>query len=350
MMMLKDLARISGVSQACISLVRKGRHGVSDETRARIQQLLTDHGYSYTEYDPQTKQPVGKPAVSAPSTNTIQLLTYKRHAMLVDGNDGFVSAIIDALDLEARQLGYQLLVSVIGPGNNESVMRAAASISSDGMLVIATEMSQYELSIFEAVPLPLVIIDSDFISSPYSCVTMNNRELAFSAVLHLHALGHRHIGYLCSSVPTGNFRSRTQGYHEALDIIGQPYEKQWCYSLRPTLNAAYHDMLAQLREKRPLPTAFFADNDIIAIGAMKALSEVGCKIPSDISVIGVDNIPFGSVSMPPLSTMSISCHEIGSWAVRMLMQAIANPGAPKTKIQIGASLVQRKSTAPPADR
>lgn len=342
-MNLKEIAHIAGVSQATVSLVRKGKQGVSDAVRERIQALLREHGFSYVEHDKSTGRPL--PKADAEPSRCIRLLTYKKHAMLVDGNDGFVTSIIDALDHEARLRGYQLLVSVIGPSNYKTVIESVASLPGDGALVIATEMTQEELQIFDAIQSPLVILDSDFIRSPFSCVTMNNRELAFSAVQHLVELGHLRIGYLHSSVPTGNFRSRTQGYQEAIQSIGRSYDERLVYHLRPTMNAAYQDMMAQLRQDRELPSAFFADNDILAIGAMKALVELGIKVPQDISIIGVDNIPFGSVSNPPLTTMSISCADIGRWAVRLLLQTLSTPDMPKTKVQVGATLVQRSSTA-----
>lgn len=343
-MNLKEIASAAGVSQATVSLVRKGKQGVSDPVRQRIQALLTEHGFSYVEHDKQTGLPVGAPAPEL--TRCIRLLTYKKHAMLIDGNDGFVTSIINALDREARRAGYQLLVSVIGPDDQRSELESLAKIPADGALVIATEMMQEEQERLDAFQMPLVILDSDFIRSPYSCVTMNNRELAFAAVRHLIELGHPRIGYLRSAVTTGNFRSRTQGYLEAIHTIGQGEDDRLLFNLRPTLNAAYQDMRRQLQGRADLPSAFFADNDIIAIGAMKALTEIGLRIPHDISIVGVDNIPFGSVANPPLTTMSISCPDIGCWAIRLLLQSIQTPDMPKTKVQIGASLVRRNSTAP----
>ncbi len=341
-MNLKDIATMAGVSQACVSLVRKGRAGVSAPVRERIQALLKKHGFSYVEHDKLTGLPAGEQG--AESSRCIRLLTYKKHAMLVDGNDGFVTSIIDSLDHEARLRGYQLLVSVIGPANYQSVLQSAASVPTDGALVVATEMTQQELGIFDSIQTPLVILDSDFIQSPYSCVTMNNHELAFSAVRHLIELGHPEVGYLHSSVPTGNFRGRTQGYQEAIQTIGLRYDERLVYDLRPTMDGAYQDMQAQLKQRRALPSAFFADNDIIAIGAMKAFSERGIQVPQDISVVGVDNIPFGAVSSTPLTTMAISCAEIGRWAVQVLLQTIQTPDMPKTKVQVGATLVERDST------
>jgi LacI family transcriptional regulator len=345
---LKEIALAAGVSQATVSMVRKGRRGVSDVVRARVESLLTENNYNFIAF--RTSGGLAANQSGVELTKCIQLIIFKKHAMLVEGNDGFVSSIICALDFEARAIGYQLLLRVIGPLQQDEMLNSIAQTPADGVLLIATEMTQDEQDMFSVCKKPLVILDSDFICSPYSCVTMNNRELAFNAVSHLLDLGHPRIGYLQSSIATGNFRSRAQGYNEAIAANQQAYDTRLIYYLRPTLNAAYQDMHDQLTGGNTPPSALFADNDIIALGAIKALMERGYHIPQDISVIGVDNIPFGAVSQPPLTTMGIPCSDIGKWAIRLLMQAIDIPDTPKTKVQVGATLIRRNSTAEYAAR
>lgn len=92
-----------------------------------------------------------------------------------------------------------------------------------------------------------------------------------------------------------------------------------------------------------LPTAFFADNDLIAIGAMQALKECGYDIPKDVSVVGFDNLSFGMVSNPPLTTIHVYKHEMGELAVRELVQAIEDPKKVKAKIQVYTDFVERGS-------
>ncbi|MEG1427702.1 MAG: substrate-binding domain-containing protein, partial [Oscillospiraceae bacterium] len=92
-----------------------------------------------------------------------------------------------------------------------------------------------------------------------------------------------------------------------------------------------------------LPTAFFADNDIIALGAMKALCENGYKIPEDISVIGFDDLPFGAISSPSLTTIRVYKQEMGQTAVRRLIETIKNESSIKTKIQVCNTFVERDS-------
>lgn len=345
-MQLKDIAKAAGVSQSAISIVRTGRPGVSADTRLRVQKLLYDNGFSYEAYPgeeaPQRPQPTG--------SKYLRLIKFKRHAMLVDGNEGFVSSIIDALDIDARRRNYHMFINAAGPDDLDAVLGSVAAVPCDGVLVISTELEESDLVKLSGLKVPTVLIDSDFICAPYSSVTMNNREIAYQATQYLIDQGHRDIGYLCSSVETTNFCTRTQGFLETLERNGLPFPEERRFPLRPTLDEAREDMLALLARRRSLPTAFFAANDTIAIGAMKALREQGYDVPGDVSVVGVDNIPFSSVADPPLTTMNVYCESISRRAMNVLMHEIRVERAQRTKVLLSGKLVVRKSVAPPKGR
>lgn len=92
------------------------------------------------------------------------------------------------------------------------------------------------------------------------------------------------------------------------------------------------------------PPALIVTNDSIALGAIKAFKEFGICVPGDISIGGVDAIPFSAIADPPLTTLNVSCKDIGIWTVRLLYDRIQCPSSPIMKIQVGASLVERGST------
>lgn len=341
---LKDIAKAAGVSQSAISIVRTGKPGVSADTRVAIQKLLRENGFDYAEYPvKQTFRATPHPG----STQYLRLIKFTRHAMLVDGNEGFVSSIIDALDINARRRGYHMFINAAGPDDLPAVVESVSTIPCDGVLVVSTEMEESDLRPLAALKVPAVLIDSDFVCAPYSSVTMNNREIAYQATQHLVDLGHRRIGYLCSSVDTSNFLVRTQGFLETLERNGIPFDRELCFPLRPTLTEAREDMLALLAQRRPLPTAFFAANDTIAIGAMKALREEGYSVPDDVSVVGVDNIPYSAVADPPLTTMNVCCASISRRAMFLLMHEIRAEHPQQTKVLLSGQLIVRKSTAAP---
>lgn len=341
-MNLREIAATLGVSPASVSIVRKGLPGVSPKLRRRIAQLLTENGYAYQEYA--CAQGEGVPAGEPP--RFIRLIKFRRSTLLVDQNEGFVEAIIDSADTHARTHGYTLVLSAISHEEYPAFLQTLSSQSCAGLLILATEMNREEILALARIPLPIVVIDTDYPALPLSTVTMNNRGIAFEAVSHLFALGHAQVGHLQSSIPTGNFHARALGYREALLAHGHDCDASLCFSLHPSVEGAHADMLALLDALRGVPTAFFADNDVIAVGAMRALAERGYAVPDDVSILGVDNTPLAQISTPPLSSMQISRFTLGKYAFRTLLDQIKHPAQEPVHIRVSAQLIARASCAP----
>lgn len=337
---LAQLAARLNVSPASVSIVRQGRPGVSDATRRRIQSALKANGYSYLPYTPEQSAPTGKPDGSP---QYIRLLKYYRSALLTDKNEGFVDAIIDAIDAVARTRNYTLVFSSLSSDEFDQRLPELAADSCIGLLVIATEMECEEIEKLRILRVPIVVLDCDHPALPFSSVTMNNRDLAYAAVAQLRALGE--VGYLCSSIRTGNFKARGNGYREALHDFGLPERDELCFSVTPGLNAACEDMNRLLDAGRKLPPALFADNDVIAIGAMRAMQAHGYQLPQDVNIIGVDNTMLSQICIPALSSIQISCAALGEQAIQLLLDQIADPSGEQLHIHIGSRFIARESTA-----
>ena len=113
--------------------------------------------------------------------------------------------------------------------------------------------------------------------------------------------------------------------------------------MTPTVDGAYSEMKEILNHAPEMPTAFFADNDIIALSAMRALKEKGYKIPEDISIIGIDDIPMCELTDPPLTTMHVPKHQMGVQAVKRLLEKINHNSREVLTIEIFTFLVERQS-------
>lgn len=339
-MTLAQLAARLNVSPASVSIVRQGRPGVSDATRRRIQSALKANGYSYLPYTPEQSAPTGKPDGSP---QYIRLLKYYRSALLTDKNEGFVDAIIDAIDAVARTRNYTLVFSSLSSDEFDQRLPELVADSCIGLLVIATEMECAEIEKLRILRVPIVVLDCDHPALPFSSVTMNNRDLAYAAVAQLRTLGE--VGYLCSSIRTGNFKARGNGYREALHDFGLPEREELCFSVTPGLNAACEDMNRLLDAGRKLPPALFADNDVIAIGAMRAMQAHGYQLPQDVNIIGVDNTMLSQICIPALSSIQISCAALGEQAIQLLLDQIADPSGEQLHIHIGSRFIARESTA-----
>jgi LacI family transcriptional regulator len=187
-------------------------------------------------------------------------------------------------------------------------------------------------------------LDSYFLGINAHYVVINNLGGIYMGTKHLIEKGHRHIGYLKSATPIQNFIERYEGYLRALAEAGLHPDEKYCFSLRANMEDAYTDMKTYLENNNPLPTALIADNDLIAFGAIKALTEFNVKIPSDVSVVGFDDMPFCSMSNPPLTTIGVDKKVFGGLAVDNLIYLIENDINYYLKTVIDVALIERAST------
>src|SRR5699024_8151829 len=164
-----------------------------------------------------------------------------------------------------------------------------------------------------------------------------------SATEYLIQHGHREIGYLKSEITIKNFFYRQEGYQRALKTHGLEIPENGIISLPPTMDGARTAMNRMLENGLKLPTALVADNDIIALGAMKAMQDHGLKVPEDVSLIGFDDLPFCSITTPGLTTIRVFKQEMGRTAVRRLLELVRYGDQYVTKSQTCTAFVERGS-------
>ncbi len=336
-MTIKEIAALTGVSPATVSLVLNNKEGVSDETRKRIQKVVEELNYAL----PQNRKKHLR--------GNIRFLKYAAHGMVVEENQGFIASIIDHIEVECRRCSYDLIMTGCNRETAPDTFRMVAANPLDGVIVLGSEMNEEQIQMMYQIKAPMVVIDNPMSYEQVDAIVMANEDIAFEAVHYLHGLGHRSIGYFQSSVRVANFEKRQVGFQAALQKLD--LKSAAVIPLTPTLQGAYRDMKAALaRESVVIPSGIFADNDTIAIGAMKALHECGYRIPSDVSIIGVDDIPFSAISTPALTTMRISRSFIGKFAVEMLLKRIQHAEYPFCRIQTSGQLIERHSTAVYSDQ
>lgn len=332
-MTIKELARIANVSPATISLVINNKKGVSEETRKRVKELLKEYNYVV-------------PVKSNVPHKNIRFLKYKQHGYIVDGNEGFISAIIDTIETECRNCGYNLSITT-AEGDFEEALETIYGDTSDGLIILGTEIDEKYYHLLDKIKIPFVVVDNMMFFEHCDSVVMNNRETVYYALKHLHDLGHKEVAYFRSSVNISNFDERQDAFFHYCNQLGLKFSDEHIYTVHPTLMGSYESMKQIIRDDCALPTAGFADNDTMAIGVIKALKEYGYQIPKDISIIGFDDIPYCTMVNPPLTTMRIARGKIGTLSVQRLCQRMQDFDDNDVKIQVGAELIVRGSTAPP---
>lgn len=333
---IKDIAQELGVSNATVSMVINNKPGISEQTRRRVLKKLVESGY---RDDMMRKLPIG-------AVHEIAFVVCKKHGKVV-GDTQFFSRIIEEIERACRDAGYILSLSYLNFLSGLPVEQQLARVDrgAQGLLVLATELETEDMGRFLALGMPVVAIDSALIGAQLNKVCINNFEGAYKATDYLISMGHRRIGHLQSCDWIKNFDERRAGYLSALKHRGLESAEGGTIPLRANTEDAYQGMLAFLKEKTALPTAFFVDNDVIALGAMRALKESGYQIPGDVSVVGFDDIPACTVIEPPLTTMRVECKCIGKVAVERLVHLIQTRDPYRIKQEIDTQLMERGSVA-----
>lgn len=331
----KDIAKELGISPATVSLVLNNKPGVGEETRQRVLNAVRQTGYYPTVLDKQMMNRNGN----------IKFVVYKKHGKVVSDTP-FFSELIEGIDREARKGGYNFSITYVDEQQDDiaAMAKMIKNEEPDGILLLATEMNAEDLDIFKKLNIPLLLIDSCFEYEDIDSVVIHNSEGAYRAVRHIVDLGFLDIGYLHSSVAINNFEQRRLGFRKEMVEHGLRIPEDNIFLLEPTLEGAYRDMKSQIEKKKDIPQAIFADNDIIAIGAVRALKEAGYQIPGDVSVVGFDDMPMCEIMEPKLTTVKVYKQGMGRIAVKRLIEIIEEKPVEHLKIYVGTELVIREST------
>jgi LacI family transcriptional regulator len=213
----------------------------------------------------------------------------------------------------------------------------------DGFIIAPVgKKSEHIKSIFES-NLPIVLVDRYFPDLPISFVASDNYKGAFDVVNYLISCGHRKIGCIQGIVESFTNQERLRGYKFALQSKNIPIYDNLIIGNGFDMENGYLSMKSLL-DQPCIPTAIFAQSNLIALGAFMAIKEAGYKVPDDISMVAFDDQPYLAFLSTPLSTVKQHCNKIGQTAVQILMNQIER-GNPKTleQILLPCSLVHRDS-------
>jgi DNA-binding LacI/PurR family transcriptional regulator len=203
------------------------------------------------------------------------------------------------------------------------------------------EFPKEELSLLKK--MNIVLIDREINGMTTPIVKVNNFAGAYSAVKYLLIMGHRKIMYLAGIKGTKTNQERKKGYLAALKKAHVNWKKELVADFR--LDTAYQKIMhhwPQLKNSDDLPTAIFAANDLMAIGALKAFTQLKVRVPKEISIIGFDNIPFSDCTYPPLTTIAQPTYLIGQKAVETLLKLIDKKKLKKS-VEFKTELIERDS-------
>lgn len=337
-MTAKELARKLGISAASVSYALNGKPGVSIETRNKVKEAAREYGMHFIPLN-----------YSSKTARTIYLIYYeKRGPRVIDNtfDNSFYSSLTDGINRTSKDLGYHIhLRSISDPVEMNEELTALNHLNSIGIIILATEMTQEDFLPLAFSKLPVVLLDNHFRSTKVNSVTIDNYFSACAAANYLCRKTEKQPGYLQGAIPILNFQERRRGYELALRQNGYNPATSVCHMLSLNPEDACADMLALLKRNTPVARSYVADNDFIAVGAMKAFREMGYRIPEDVSFVGFDDLPIARYSDPALTTMHVPVQYMGALAVERLHSIALDPYEAEYPLQIkvNASLVKRLS-------
>lgn len=327
---IRELGKRLGYSPSTISNALNHKDGVSRETAERIVRAARELGYERT----------------ARLSGVCFVIARKSGRMIDEGS--FRLAVINGIEQEASARGLRTSYATIELEDEEGRERRIAELASDpscGIVLLGTEMDEDDYALFVPYKERIVVVDGKSDRHFFESVVFSNEGSAYNAVRHLIECGHRRIGYIAGRLRIRNFPLRERGYRAAMAEAGLEIRDAWRVELgTQRLEDAYLDMRAWLEgHGDDLPTAFFADDDALAVGAMRALAEAGHKVPDDVSMVGFDDVDYAAIAHPPLTTVHVPRLDIGRMAVQKLVAQAENPLPYSSVTHLSTTLVKRES-------
>jgi LacI family transcriptional regulator len=330
MVTIHDVAIRAGVSSTTVSHVINDSRPVSAELKARVESAMTELGF----------QP------NALARSLRRKRTHTLGLIVPDSANPFFAEVGRGSEDTSFAAGYSVILcnSDGDPARELLYMDLLIQKQVDGVLLVPTGDQTQTAAALQTRNIPVVVIDRDVPDASLDRVFVDNVAGSYNAVQHLIDLGHRRIGYIGGPRHVSTVPDRVAGYRQALEQAGIPFDEHL------VVDSNFHDeggyKAAQLLLSLPdPPTAIFAGNDLMAIGAMAAARERGVAVPAQLSVVGFDDIHLAGYINPPLTTVAQPKYELGVIASQLLFERLAQPALPPQRRLLKAQLVIRESTA-----
>jgi len=267
-----------------------------------------------------------------------------------DITNPFFPELIQEFENAAVERGYEIL---IGSTNydlqrTESCVRRMLERKVDGVAVMTFGIEDFLFERFAADNIPVVFIDAAPSRPLSGFLTVDYRAGIYEAVQHLAVLGHRKIGFIAGPLRLRSAAAREAAFVECMRSTGLTINPNWLMEGDHTLEGG-RDAMQKMLTLPDRPTAVICSNDMTAIGVQHALFEANLKVPDDLSIIGFDDIHLAEYTIPPLTTVRMSCKDLALRAVNLLMEQL-QPGTDKSNVphpRIETKLVVRQTTGLP---
>ncbi|HWM18363.1 MAG TPA: LacI family DNA-binding transcriptional regulator [Ilumatobacteraceae bacterium] len=326
---LHDIAARAGVSVRTASRVVNDRAGPAAATRARVLEVIADLGY--------------RPNLMARGLVTRQSFTLGLVATYLI--DPFFAELARGIQVAGERYGYLVyLTSSEGDADKQQqVIQSLVDRGCDGLIVFPVRGTQQQLRELADRAVPVVTIDYLIDHPRIGSVESATERGSHIAVEHLRSRGRHQLGMISSPSSETVDEPREHGFREAIAANGATDPRDHVVWADETMEGGAHGVRRLLDRFADLD-GVLAYNDIMAIGAMRALEDLGHHVPNDIAVIGVDDVAVSALVRPALTTIRLDREQMGARAVDMLMRMRADPNLSPGRETVDVTLTIRNST------
>lgn len=327
---IRDVAKLAGVSTATVSHILNDTRFVTDETRKKVMDAIDTLDY----YPSKVAR-----GLASNKSQTIGIV-------FSDIANPHFTQIFKGIEKYFYSFGYDLILANTSedPKTQEVVLASLLSRSVDGLILAPAAHPSERLRSIKERGLPIVLVDRGDPEIELPLVSVNNQPAAYQAACHLIADGHSRIGLLLGLKNISTTSERLAGFDQAFIENHIPRDPELIYWGDSSQDSGYQGALTLLKAK-PRPTAIFCTNNMMTLGALHAIRELGLHCPRDISVVGFDDHFWADIFTPPLTVVSQPTLEIGRKASELLHSFIIEgfPVEMPPRINLDATLIVRGS-------
>lgn len=326
-----DVAARAGVSKTTVSHVVNGTRLVSEPTKRRVLEAISELGYH--------------PSAAARS------LTTKRSGvigmMISDARNEFFGELLRGVEEGLGAAGFGLMVC----NTDEMLKRERKYLDLllrqqvDGIVAAAASRDWAVLNRARSYRLPIVFVDRRFADMPGPFVGVDNEGGAYAGTAHLIDAGHRRLGLVAGFSRLSSMRERSAGFRRALQESGLTAHRDWIVS-SPLKVESGRDAARRILSTSPRPTALFINNNLLTLGALLALKDLGLRCPDDVALVGFDDHPWATVAAPPITVVDQPVRAVGTTAARLLSGLMRGQEPADAETVLPCTLILRQSCCP----
>lgn len=326
---LEDIARLSGVSRSTVSRVINEEENVKDQTRQKVMQVINSYNF----------QPnLAARGLASGRTNVIGVVIPA--SVTVIFTDPYFPQLLQGVSAVCNTHEYSVMLWLSEPEyERRMISRILHNGLVDGVLVASIPMNDPIIESIVESKMPYILIGRHP-SAAVNYLDVDNVQSSRKATMHLVRLGYKRIATITGIQNQISGYDRYQGYLKALQDSNYPSRPELVAEGDFTEEGGYKAMMRLLKYK---PDAVFVASDTMAYGAMRALREANLHIPEDVAIVGFDDLPNSSKTIPPLTTIRQMPSMMGSRAVEFLINAIESGVKSTQGIIMDTELVVRES-------